>query len=121
MFAFFTDIGCATAPSLSVYRALEEGVWDSGFRFPTYPGFRIQISHRVYSRFSFQITRIQISKRVGIQDSDFKWQGFRIQISKRVGIQDSDFKWQGFRIQIMSSRAILMQLCRETTPSWKWM
>ena len=74
--------------------------WDSEFRFQTYPRFRIQILNRVYSRFSCQITSIQISKRVGIQDSDFKWQGFRIQISKRVGIQISNGRDSGFRFQM---------------------
>ena len=71
-----------------IYRAPEEGFWDSRFRFQTYPGFRIQISNRV-------VFKIQMSNH---QDSDFK----------RVGIQDSDFKWQGFRIQIMSSRAMIL-------------
>ncbi len=72
----------------SIVGPWKRGVWDSGFKFQTDMGFRIQISNRA---------------------------GFRIQILnfKVAGIQDSNFKWVGFRIQIISSGAL--QLPRSLT------
>ncbi len=78
-------------------RAWKRGVWDSGFKFQTGMGFRIQISNRAGFRIQISVRQYVVLSKF-VWDSNFRallWDSY----FKVAGIQDSNFKWVGFRIQ----------------------
>ena len=74
----------------SKLRALEEGVWDSGFKFQTGTGFRIQISNRVGFRIQISVCQyVVLSKCVYcILCTIWGYLGFLKSVYWYIGISD---------------------------------
>ncbi len=73
----------------------KRGVWDSGFKFQTGPGFRIQISNRAGFRIQISVEAVTFKFQGCLLGFIFQngWDsGFKFQ---KGGIQDSNYVFRG--------------------------